>query len=1370
MISCLSWGNREPQRPMPKNVEAIYPLSPMQEGMLFHTLAEPESGVYFQQVCFHLRGNVKQQAFEEAWSRVVQRHAVLRTLFLWERDKEPLQIVREEVGVPWTREDWRGLSPAEQERRFDSFLREDRTKGFQLTEAPLLRLALFRTQEDYSLLVFSFHHILLDGWSSPLIMKEVFSCYEALAREQDIRLDRPKHYRDYIAWLKRQDMPKAEAYWRKTLSGFTAPTALPAGRSALKPGAARSAGYEHAVLKTQLDAGVSASLQSLARNHQLTINTLVQGAWALLLSRYSNTQDVVYGSTVAGRPADLPGVESMVGLFINTLPVRIQVSPEEMLLPWLKRLQEQQVEARQYEYTPLAQIQVWSEIPRGQALFDSILIFENYPLDRSQKSTYAGLEIQDIQVLERTNYPLTLEIMMGAQLGITALYDANRLDGATAERILAHLRTVLEEMAALPQIRLGELPMLTPEEQRQLLTEFNNTAAEYPRDVCAYQLFERQAARKPDAQAVVFENERLSYAELNRQANQLARRLRKMGVSPDTLVGIHMDRSTTMALAVLAVHKAGGAYVPLDPGFPRERLEFMVRDSGLSVLLTQRQLASGDLALRDLGDPGPQTLDVDSCWEEIMREDTADLPPAVASREGIPLTENLAYVIYTSGSTGKPKGVQISHRSLVNFLVAMQGEPGFTEGDTLLAPTTLSFDISALELFLPLITGARVVIVSQETAADGVELLRRLESSGATVMQATPATWRLLLEAGWRKAAGLKVLCGGEALPRDLADRILKTGAQLWNMYGPTETTVWSSVCRVEPGNDAPPIGPPIANMDFHVLDGSLQLVPLGVPGELHIGGDGLGRGYLNRPELNAEKFIPHPFRKEPGQGVYKTGDIVRRLPDGRFDFLGRADTQVKIRGFRIELGEIESLLRRYPHVNEAVVVIREDTPGDQRLIAYLTTEQSPAPEHKSLRAFLQRELPEFMIPSAYVILDAFLLTPTGKINRRALPEPADEHLDHSPTYVAPRTPIQKIIASAWQDILGLEKVGIHDNFFELGGHSLLATRVLARLRQTLKTNLSLRGIVDNPTVASLAGRIQYDDLTETYEYKPKRSTWTSLIPMQPLGTRTPFFLVAGAHADEEQFLRYLSNMIPHLGLNQPVYGFKPRGLDGREKPHRILEEMARDYVEELLEFQPEGPYLLGGECVGGIVAYEMAQVLYERGKDVGLLFLMDTPRPTTIGNIQYRLYLLHRRFLRMLGHIYSIAKLDLRAVAAMLRRKRRRLVPVTQAEHVQKRIENAEDRYIITLSRYRPKPYPGRLTFLVSEGMSFRSIHWMDLAMQGMEVHTVPGNHVTRLTVFGKVTAERLTDCLHRAQDYRSANLETADSAAQSTQILEPQ
>jgi NRPS condensation-like uncharacterized protein len=347
----------------------------MQEGMLFHTLAEPESGVYFQQVCFHLRGNVKQQAFEEAWSRVVQRHAVLRTLFLWERDKEPLQIVREEVDVPWTREDWRGLSPAEQERRFESFLQEDRMKGFQLTEAPLLRLALFRTQEDYSLLVFSFHHILLDGWSSPLIMREVFSCYEALAREQDIRLDRPKPYRDYITWLKKQDMPKAEAYWRKTLSGFTAPTPLPDGRSPLKAGAARSAAYEHAVRKTQLDAGVSASLQSLARNHQLTINTLVQGAWALLLSRHSNTQDVVYGSTVAGRPADLPGVEAMVGLFINTLPVRIQVSPDEMLLPWLKRLQEEQVEARQYEYTPLAQIQVWSEIPRGQALFNSILIF-----------------------------------------------------------------------------------------------------------------------------------------------------------------------------------------------------------------------------------------------------------------------------------------------------------------------------------------------------------------------------------------------------------------------------------------------------------------------------------------------------------------------------------------------------------------------------------------------------------------------------------------------------------------------------------------------------------------------------------------------------------------------------------------------------------------------------------------------------------------------------------------------------------------------------------------------------------------------------------------------------------------------------------
>ncbi|MEH2092716.1 MAG: amino acid adenylation domain-containing protein, partial [Nostoc sp.] len=634
--------------------------------------------------------------------------------------------------------------------------------------------------------------------------------------------------------------------------------------------------------------------------------------------------------------------------------------------------------------------------------------------------------------------------------------------GSTIERMTGHFVTLLEAIVANPNERISQLPMLTASEQQQLLVEWNDTSVDYPQDKCIHQLFEEQVERTPDAVAVVFENQQLTYHELNCRANQLAHYLQSLGVGADVLVGICVERSLEMIVGLLGILKAGGAYVPLDPEYPQERLSFILEDAQVSVLLSQHHL------VEKLPQCQAQLISLDTNWELISQ-----------LAQGNPITDiqasNLAYVIYTSGSTGQPKGVQISHSAVSNFLSAMQQRPGITKQDTLLAITTISFDIAGLEIFLPITVGASVVIARRDATLDGRELFDLLVKSKATIMQATPATWRLLLDSNYQ-FSDLKILCGGEALPWDLVNQLLARNASLWNLYGPTETTIWSLVCQLESNNSLISIGRPIDNTQIYILDQNLQLVPVGVPGELHIGGAGLAKGYLNRPELTQEKFIPNPFNnskfKIQNSKLYKTGDLARYLPDGNIEYLGRIDNQVKIRGFRIELGEIETALSQHPHVQASCVIAREDTPGDKRLVAYIVPQPQVTLTISELRSDLKEKLPDYMVPSAVVILESLPLTPNGKVNRRALPAPelSNELLEK---YVAPRTPIEEMLALLWTQVLKVELVGRHDNFFELGGHSLLATQLISRVRNSLKVELPLRSLFAAPTIAELAPNIQ---------------------------------------------------------------------------------------------------------------------------------------------------------------------------------------------------------------------------------------------------------------------------------------------------------
>ena len=1064
-----------------KNVEDIYPLSPMQQGMLFHTLYDPTSGVYFEQLSCTLTGEFNIPAFKQAWEEVMKRHAVLRTAFLWEGLDKPLQVVRQKVTLPWEAHDWRGLP--NQEERLEAFLEQDRQRGFELAKAPLMRCILIRLDRDKYEFVWGFHHVLMDGWSFPLIMKEVFAFYDAFSKGQSLSLTRPRPYRNYIAWLQMQDMSQAEAYWRQALKGFTAPTPL----VVTKEGAKASDIYEDVYV--HLSQGVTKKLQSLAKQHHLTLNTLIQGAWALLLSRYSGEQDVLFGATVSGRPTELVGAESMVGLFINTLPMRVAVSDEMDLMPWLQQMQAQAVEQRQYEYTPLVEIQAWSEVPRGSALFDSILVFENYPVDESLQEEPAGsLEVAAVRSFERTNYPLTVVALPGREFSLRMSYDSGYFEADTMVRMAGHLQTLLEGIAANPQQQVKALPLLTAAEREQLLVEWNQSEVAYPDDKCFHQWFEEQVAQTPNALALLFGDQELTYRELNALANRLARHLQKLGVGADQLVGLCVERSLEMVVGLLGIWKAGGAYVPLDPTYPKERLAFMLSDCGAKVVLTQERLLDQVNQLRNdaLSDEAHIiSLDQggDKAWQALARGISSQR--AAQNRMSGVTPDNLAYCIYTSGSTGKPKGVLIGHQGVCNLAQAQIRAFDVRPNSRVLQFASLSFDASLSEIVMTLGAGATLVLAEQDDLLPGTELMDLLREQAITHVTLPPSALAVMDAEALPALRTLVV--AGEACPKEIVAE-WSPGRRFFNAYGPTESTVCATIAECRDGTRKPLIGRPIDNTQIYILDRNLQPVPVGVPGELHIGSVGLAKGYLNRPVLSKEKFIANPFA--PGK-LYKTGDLARyitsaqALSEGkdvgnpsagsghRIDFLGRIDHQVKLRGYRIELGEIEAVLNEHAQVRETVAIVREDQPGDQRLVAYFVAKGQPAPTSSDLRRYLNQKLPDYMVPALLVELDAMPLTPSRKIDRRALPAPDLSRSNLDEAFVAPRTPTEETIASIFASVLQIEQVGIHDNFFELGGHSLLATQVNSRMRKTFQLDFSLRDLFEEPTVAQLAEQVE---------------------------------------------------------------------------------------------------------------------------------------------------------------------------------------------------------------------------------------------------------------------------------------------------------
>ncbi|MDB6122751.1 MAG: Non-ribosomal peptide synthetase component [Pedosphaera sp.] len=1032
-----------------------YALAPMQQGMLFNRLLAEHSGVDIEQIVFELREDLKESAFETAWRRIIRRHKIFRTSFHWEGLERPVQKVHEEVPFPFEYKDWRNSSTAEQTSRFEALLKAERRRGFDLGTPPLMRLVLCRLGQSQFRLVWTFDHTLIDGRSFTLVIKEVFAIYESLRQGREPELEPVRPYCDYIKWLEQQNSSKSEGYWRSLLEGVTAPTALVIDQMINEVTANEPNYGEHflRILKP-----LTAELQQFATSHKVTLNTLVQGAWALLLSRYSGETDVVFGATRAGRKSTIEGADSMIGLFINTLPVRVRLEPETSLLPWLQELRAQQLKIRDHEHTPLVQVQQWSQVPNGTPLFESLVVFERGTLDSVLRAQGGAWLNRHFRVVDQTNYPLTLFAYEAEELTFKISYDRRRLGADAVARLATHLETLLGGMVTNPHQKLSTIPLLPAAERQQLLVEWNRTGRDYLTDCCLREALEARVPITPEAIALVCGDEQLTYRELDARANRLAQCLRSFGVGPEVLVGVCLEVSLEMIIALVAVLKAGGAYVPLDPAYPKERLTFMLEDSRSPVLLTQHKF-------KDMF-PGSNAriicLDNGEAEPEIRQPESVEVPGNKAT------PDNLAYVLYTSGSTGQPKGVMVTHRNILNFFAGMDQCLGKKSG-VWLAVTSISFDISVLELFWTLTRGFKVVLQRREENLV-TAIARQITTHAVTHLQCTPSMAEMLVRDGAARQAlhSLKqLLLGGEALSPELVKQLDIPG-EILNMYGPTETTIWSIVHKLNRREDRIPIGRPIANTEIYILDAHLQPMPIGVPGELFIGGVGVVRGYFERKELTAEKFIANPFKSPPHARLFKTGDRARYLADGSIEFLGRLDYQVKLRGFRIELGEIESTLRQHPDVRECVVAVREFAPRDTRLVAYVVALARSAGTIRSLREFLKQKLPDYMLPSAFVLLDTFPLTPNGKINRRALPAPERE-LQPEAVVAPPRSTTEKILAQIWLGVLGRKEIGIHDNFFEQGGHSLLAMQAVSQMQVALKINLSIVQLYQHPTIHTLA-------------------------------------------------------------------------------------------------------------------------------------------------------------------------------------------------------------------------------------------------------------------------------------------------------------
>jgi len=993
-----------------------------------------------------------------AWEHVVARHPIFRTFVIWESRQAPIQVVCRQAALPWHDIDWSCMSQSEIAPALEALLAADRAKGFLLNRAPLMRLSAIRLPDSAIQMLWTFHHLLIDGWCLSLIFTQVLAAYDALRQGLDPPVVTASPYRRFVDWLASRDETKDRAFWTKLLAGFAGPTPIPGNQRGGAP-------TVRGVSTRRLSQPNTEALNALCARQRLTVSVVVQVAWAILLSTSSREQDVVFGLTVAGRPPELPDAEHIAGLFINSVPVRLGLDGTMPILTLLRAAMEQQAAREDHLHAALTQIKSWAGFAGDATLFDSLVVFENYPIDRAVAATGARLGITDLRVVDGTNFPLTLIVTPNDTLELKLLHNCSQLSVPEADRLLQTLAYLLSGIAADCERRLSDLPLIEAHDRDSLLADGQGPARDWGRSALLHRLVEEQAARSPDAVAVRFAGRDFTFRELDCRTNQLAHLLRQLGVGPDRIVGIAMHRSIEMVVGLLGILKAGGAFLPIDPNSPAERFASLVADANVPVLLVHPALAG------QLPPHGAQTICLDADWTAIANQPDSPPPDIEVG------PDHLAYVIYTSGSTGTPKGAMNTHRAICKRLLWMQEAYGVGPDDRVLHKTPCSFDVSVWELFWPLLTGARLVVAQPDGHHDPAYLAKLIGDELITTVHFVPSMLQLFLEQDGLHvscASLRRTICSGEALPPAVVNRFFScVPGELHNLYGPAEAAVdvTSWQCHPDPDVMTVPIGRPIANLRIYLLDSYGRLVPRGIPGELHIGGVGIGRGYHNRPDLTAEKFINLPLTGASDPRLYRTGDLARWREDGVLEFLGRCDNQVKLRGMRIEPGEIEAVLRAAPAVKDAVVMLEQGPAGQDQLVGYIAMQDGTSLASGDILESMRTHLPRYMVPSRLVRVDRLPLSPNGKLDRKALSALASVRPAASAA-PAPRSALERAVAEVWRDVLRLDSIGLKDNFFELGGTSLLIVPVHARLRDAWDPTLDLVEMFQYPTVEALARRL----------------------------------------------------------------------------------------------------------------------------------------------------------------------------------------------------------------------------------------------------------------------------------------------------------
>ncbi|MGP0058429.1 MAG: amino acid adenylation domain-containing protein [Beijerinckiaceae bacterium] len=1283
-------------------MQSDLPLSAAQLGV-WHAIKSGASILAFNIADYtKIHGAIDPVLFETALRRVVTETEALCVRFV-ERD-----VPRQRIVTPpdWcmTYEDV--SSEADPIAAAGAWMCADLAQTIDLSHGPFFAFALFKAAPEEFLWYARYHHVVMDAFGASLIAHRVADVYSALNSGSDVDC-RPfgslaALVEEDAAYRASTHFESDRRFWLDLMSGCPEPLSLSNGPSPAPAQFLRQTTY--------LPSATVVQLQHFARRMRVTLPQVMAAAAAIFVHRLTEAEDVVLGQFMTARMTAMSA--QTPAMMANILPMRLAIQPSMSVAALMAKIPFKVLSSLRHQRYRIADLR--RDLRRiAKPIFGLSINVRKFDYDLQ----FAGHHSTNCMISDGPVDDLDIHFVFDRSERGAFRLEFNANPGLYDKEFLVRLQRRLLRLLAViddPRELIGRLDILPPEERRQILFEWNQTSSDYPRDQQVHELFEEQVRRTPDRVAIVFERRPLTYRELNEQADRLAHCLSLLGVGPDERVGLYVERSLAMVVGLLGILKAGGAYVPLDPNYPQDRLDFIMDDARPMVLLTQQSLRD---RLRR------QNVEI-VCLDALPTQATCPAPVRSASKRR---ASDLAYVLYTSGSTGRPKGVQIPHQALVNFLKAMQHEPGIKEDDKLLSITSLSFDIAALELFLPLVVGAQVRIAPSNVAADGSRLAALMQECGATIMQATPATWRLLLDAGWEGSRDLKILCGGEAWSVELARALLPRCASLWNMYGPTETTVWSSVARIE-ANQRVLLGPPIANTRFYVTDPYCQPVPIGVPGELYIGGDGVARGYLNRPELTEERFGADPFSNEPAARMYKTGDRVRQFPDGRLEFLGRLDHQVKIRGYRIELGEIESVLRLHPEVQDAVVIARDYGEGDKRLVAYVTANGPEPVPVSALRNLLRQKLPAHMMPFVVLPLSEFPLTPNGKVDRKALPLPDENLQDARAAYVAPRTPLEEFLAGVWCDLLQLKQIGIHDNFFDLGGNSLLMLQLSLKIEEATGQSFPLTFSYDAPTVAGMA---------EILGGQRSVPSFSPLVLLRPGADAPPVFIVHGVGGSAMELIPIAKSMRG----NQPIYGIQAKGFDGTEPPHDRVEAMADYYLDAITEAQPRGPYLLVGHSSGGLVAVEIARRLSERGDTIGVLALLETYPNYRHWPLRARVSTLVIRRLKKHWSARTLPR-SVHRLAALVSR-----TPVSLRgtdESLPAAARAVREGGLAAVTHYHPRYYPGKVNYLKCEINTLVPTDpipiWGKLVGE-LVVQSVPGDHEHLISTHAVDVANWLSD-----------------------------